>query len=41
MEEFGVKNELGFVWVEGAVRFFFLFDPCSLSGHNLAIRPPN
>ena len=42
MEEFGVKNEIGFVWVEGAVRyFFFLFDPCSLFGHNLVIRPPN
>ena len=27
MEEFGVKNELGFVWVEGAVRFFFSFRP--------------
>ena len=24
MEEFRVKNELGFVWVEGVVRFFFL-----------------
>ena len=37
-----MKNELGFVWVGGAVRFFFyIFDPCSLSGHNLAIRPPN
>ena len=35
MEEFGVKNELGFVWVGGVVRFFF-FDPCSLFGHNLA-----
>ena len=23
MEEFGVKNELGFVWVRGVVRFFF------------------
>ena len=23
MEEFGVKNELGFVWVEGAILFFF------------------
>ena len=22
MEEFGVKNELGFVWVGGVVRFF-------------------
>ena len=40
MEEFGVKNELGFVWFEGAARFFFP-DPYSLSGHNLAIRPPN
>ena len=39
MEKFGVKNELGFVWVGGVVRFFF--DPCSLSSHNLAIRPPN
>ena len=35
-----MKNELGFVWVEGAVRFFF-FDPCFLPCHNLAIRPPN
>ena len=43
MEEFGVKkNELGFVWVEGAVLFFFFFfDPCSLSSHNMVIRPPN
>ena len=40
MEEFGMKNELGFVRVEGAIRFFSS-DPCSLSGHNLAIRPPN
>ena len=40
MEEFGVKNELGFVWFGGAVCLFFP-DPCSLSGHNLAIRPPN
>ena len=39
MEEFGVKNELGFVWVEGVVLFFF--HPCSLSGHNLAIRLQN
>ena len=39
MEEFGVKNELGFVWVEGADRFFF--NPCSLFGHNLVMRPPN
>ena len=36
-----MKNELGFVWVGGVVRFFFLFDPCSLSDHNLAIRPSN
>ena len=36
-----MKNELGFVWVGGVVHFFFLFDPCSLSSHNLAIRPPN
>ena len=35
MEEFGVKNELGFVWVGGAVLFFS--DPCSLSGYNLVI----
>ena len=35
-----MKNELGFVWVGGAARFFFLFDPCFLSGHNLVIRPP-
>ena len=41
MDDFGVKNELGFVWVGGAVHFVFLFDPCSLFGHNLAIRPPN
>ena len=40
IEEFGVKNELGFVWFGGAVHFFSS-DPCSLSGHNLAIRPPN
>ena len=40
MEEFGVKNELGFVWVGGVVCFFF-FNPFSLSGHNLAIRLPN
>ena len=39
MEEFGVKNELRFIWVGGAV--FFFFDPCSLSGYNLAIGPPN
>ena len=39
MEEFGVKKELGFVWFGGAILFFF--DPCSLSDHNLAIRPPN
>ena len=25
MEEFGVKNELGFVWVGGAVRFVFIY----------------
>ena len=36
-----MKKGLGFVSVGGAVRFFFLFDPCSLYGHNLAIRPPN
>ena len=24
MEEFGVKNELGFVWFRGVVHFFFL-----------------
>ena len=39
MEDFGVKNELGFVWFEDAIHFFS--DPCSLSNHNLAIRPPN
>ena len=27
MEELGVKNELGFVWVGGVVRFFFSFRP--------------
>ena len=36
-----MENELGFIWVGGAVRFVFLFNPCSLSGHNMAIRPPN
>ena len=36
-----MKNKLRFVWLGGVVRFFFLPDPCSLSGHNLAIRPPN
>ena len=38
-----MKNELGFVWVGGAAFFFFffLFDPCSLFGHNSAIRLPN
>ena len=36
-----MKNELGFVWVEGDIHFFILFNPCSLSGHNLVIRPPN
>ena len=41
MGDFGVENELGFIWVEGAVRFFFLFNPCSLSGHNMTIRPLN
>ena len=25
MEEFGVKNELGFVWVEGVVHFIFFW----------------
>ena len=40
MEEFGVKNELRFVWLGGAV-FFFFSRPFSLSGHNLAIRPSN
>ena len=40
MEEFGVKkNELGFLWVGGVVRFFFY--SCSLYSHNLAIKPPN
>ena len=39
MEEFGVKNELGFIWFGGAVRFVSS-DPCSLYGNNLAIRPP-
>ena len=34
-----MKNELGFLWFE--VLFIFFLDPCSLSGHNLAIRPPN
>ena len=32
MEEFGVKNELGFVWFGGAIHFFSS-DPCSLSSH--------
>ena len=27
MEDFGVENELGFIWVGGAVRFFFSFQP--------------
>ena len=40
MEEFGVKNELGFLWFGGAV-CFFSSEPYSLSDHNLAIRPPN
>ena len=39
MEEFGVKNELGFVWAGGAVRFFFR--PLLFVWHNLAIRPSN
>ena len=39
MEEFGVKNELGFVWFGGVVHFCLY--PCPLSSHNLAIRPPN
>ena len=38
--EFGVKNELGFVWFGGAI-LLFSFDPCTLFGHNLAIRPSN
>ena len=29
MGEFGVKNELGFVWFRGVVHFFSS-DPCSL-----------
>ena len=42
IEEFGVKNELGFVWFGGVFfYFFFFFDPYSLSDHNLAIRSPN
>ena len=39
MEEFDVKIELGFVWVGGAVSLFF--EPCSLSSHNLTLRPLN
>ena len=31
MKEFGVKKELGFVWVGGVVHFFFY--PCFLFGH--------
>ena len=30
MGEFGVKNELGFVWVEGAIRFFSFFSTLAL-----------
>ena len=40
MEEFRLKNELGFVWFGGDI-YFFSFDPCSLFGHNLVIRPLN
>ena len=28
MEEFGVKNELSFIWVGGAVRFFSTLALC-------------
>ena len=28
MEEFGVKNELGFVWVDGVVHFFSTLALC-------------
>ena len=37
MKEFGVKNELRFVWLGGVVRFFF-FPTLVIC---LAIRPPN
>ena len=35
-----MKNELRFVWLGGAVFLFYFPDPCSLSGHNLAICGP-
>ena len=40
MEEFGVKK-MSYVSYGSEVLSIFFFDPCSLSGHNLAIRPPN